>query len=392
MIKGCILPWIHLYGDVQGDYRLCCHISPSPGYKVGDYTQPISSVFNNDKYKKVRKQFLSNDIPAVCKKTCYDIEDLGGESNRQQVNRRFGNLSQLQDQTAKDGSVSNNPIYLDIRFGNKCNFKCRICGPYSSSTWFKDAKKVSQFKNASQQLEDYYTDSPDFWEYLAKIKQTVKYFYFAGGEPLLMDGHYKLLQWFIDNNKTDVELTYNTNLSTLTYKNHDVFELWKHFDNISLWPSVDGYKKHCAYSRTNFNWDTFITNLLKVKKYVNTVSCTTSIYSILTTPELIAQMKEYNISTYLSILDTPKHFDMRLLPNDIKNHINKKFDILKKKIPLNTSEKDNINKNIEYLNKDIENREKLLKKFKQFNNEVDNLNNTSFTNIYSELAEWYEKI
>ena len=118
-----------------------------------------------------------------------------------------------------------------------------------------------------------------------------------------MDGHYKLLQWFIDNNKTDVELTYNTNLSTLKYKNYDVFELWKNFKNVSLWPSVDGYKTHCQYSRTNFNWDTFESNLLKTKKYVNTVSSTTSIYSILTTPELIAHMKNLDISTYLSILD-----------------------------------------------------------------------------------------
>ena len=259
MVKGCILPWIHLFADIKGTYQLCCHIPMNDN--VGNHTQPISTIFNNDRYKEVRKEFLAGKIPKECKVPCYVKEELGGLSNRQQVNKRFQKYAKLQDYTNEDGSVNNNPIYLDIRFGNKCNFKCRICGPFASSAWFKDSEKISKFKNSSPQLEDYYTDSPDFWEYLDKIKDSVRYYYFAGGEPLLMDGHYKLLQWFIDNDKTDIELTYNTNLSTLNYKNHDVFELWKNFKNISLWPSVDGYKEHCEYGRTNFVWENFEKNL-----------------------------------------------------------------------------------------------------------------------------------
>lgn len=392
MIKGCILPWMHLYGDVSGKYRLCCHTDNKPESIMATYKDDISTIFNNDKYKSARKQFLSNKYPKECKKACYDIEELGGESNRQQVNKRFGRFANLQKHTKSDGSIVNHPIYLDIRFGNKCNFKCRICGPHSSSSWFKDSSKITNFKNYPAQLEDYYTDSPDFWDYLDKIKHSVKYFYFAGGEPLIMDGHYKLLQWFIDNNKTDVELTYNTNLSTLTYKTFDVFELWSHFDKVSLWPSVDGYKQHSEYERTNFNWNNFENNLLKVKKYVNTVSATTSVYSILTTPELIAHMKSLNISTHLTVVTNPSYLDIRLLPTNIKEKIIKKFTILINKVILNGSEKENISKTLSYLNKDIGNKDILLKEFKEYNTQVDSLNNTSFVKTYPELAEWYEKI
>jgi len=83
---------------------------------------------------------------------------------------------------------------------------------------------------------------------------------------------------------------------------------------------------------------------------------------------------------------------MRLLPDSIKDKINKKFDILKRKIPLNTSELETIDKNLSYLNRDIGNRDILLKDFKEYNTEVDSLNNTSFVKTYPELAEWYEKI
>ena len=134
-----------------------------------------------------------------------------------------------------------------------------------------------------------------------------------------MDGHYKVLQWLIDNNKTNVELTYNTNLSTLTYKNHNIFDLWSRFQKVSLWPSIDGYKEHCEYGRTNLKWSTFESNLEKVKNYVDTITCTTSIYSILTTPELIVYLKNLGLSTHLSILSYPFYLDMRLLPDKIKD-------------------------------------------------------------------------
>ena len=392
MIKGCILPWMHLYSTVDGQFNLCCHINTRSKNAMASYKDDISTIWNNEKYKKVRTDFLEGNPPISCKRTCYDVEKLGGISNRMQVNQRFAKFKKLQDFTQEDGSVKNNPIYLDIRFGNKCNFKCRICGPYSSSTWFKDASKISDFAGAPRQLEDYYTDNDDFWAYLDQIKDSIRYFYFAGGEPLIMDGHYKLLQWLIDNNKTNVELTYNTNLSTLTYKNHNVFELWKHFDNISLWPSVDGYKEHCTYSRTNFSWDKFENNLELVKQYVNTVSCALSIYSVESAPELIAYLNSNNISTYLSIVTDPIHFDCRILPLKFKNKIIKKYEFILKKLSLNTYESNNIEKTISYFKQDISNVGKLRQSFKKYNEEVDTLNGTSFIKIYPELAEWYETI
>jgi|TARA_Y100000004_G_scaffold47795_1_gene52587 organic radical activating enzyme len=392
MIKGCILPWIMLFGDVKGQYKLCCHIPTD--HKVGDHTQPISTIFNSERYKEVRREFLDGKIPEDCKVPCYAKEALGGLSNRQQVNKRFQRFSKLQEYTNKDGSVKNDPIYLDIRFGNKCNFKCRICGPRQSSGWFKDASKVTAFQKESQkpQLEDYYTDSPEFWEYLSKIKKSLKYIYFAGGEPLIMDGHYKVLEWLIENNKTEVELTYNTNLSTLTYKNYNVFDLWKNFNQVYLWPSVDGYKEHCEYGRTNFGWENFENNLLEVKQYVSTVSCCCSVYSIMTSPDLLVYLNKLNIKTYLSCLSHPEFQDMRLLPGFIKEKITKKFELVKEKLTLDGDQLGNIDTTLSYLNNDIENKSLKLKQFKTYNEEVDAINNTSFSKTYPELAEWYEAI
>ena len=84
--------------------------------------------------------------------------------------------------------------------------------------------------------------------------------------------------------------------------------------------------------------------------------------------------------------------DIRLLPENIKTKIIKKFNLLKRKMPLNQDEIINIDSNVNYLNNNIENKESLLKQFKQFNLEVDKINKTSFIKTFPELSEWYETI
>ena len=103
-------------------------------------------------------------------------------------------------------------------------------------------------------------------------------------------------------------------------------------------------------------------------------------------------MKTLGIATYLSILDFPPHCDMRLLPDNIKIKINRKFELLRRKFSFTSDQEENILSNIRYLNKNIEDKNTLLKKFKLYNEQVDHLNNTSFVKIYPELAEWYETI
>ena len=53
---------------------------------------------------------------------------------------KFQDYAYLFDKTENDGSLKSPPIYLDFRFGNLCNFSCRICGSDASSSWVKEHK------------------------------------------------------------------------------------------------------------------------------------------------------------------------------------------------------------------------------------------------------------
>ena len=291
-----------MYGSLQGTFFNCCHVefNASNPIILGNHTQTLSSIWNGDPAKQVRKKFLANDIPKECYEVCYRIEEKGGNSNRLQVNKRFANKSYLQDRTSEDGSVDNYPSYIDIRFGNLCNFKCRMCGPSASSSWYKDAK------TPRSGIIDYYTNNDQMWEDLQNFLPYIEDVYFAGGEPFVQDGHYKLLETLISSGfSSNVSLQYNTNLSYSKYKKYDLKSLWNSFKDVSLWPSIEGYKERAEYSRKGLIWGNFENNVKHFDDYISTFSSVISIFSIYSMPELIMWVKKHKKSYYGSLLQAP---------------------------------------------------------------------------------------
>ena len=76
-IKGCILPWIHLHGDIRGEYALCCHTDSyfvnNRVIRTGNHSQSPLEVWNGDAMKAARLKFLNDDYPEECS-VCYDKE------------------------------------------------------------------------------------------------------------------------------------------------------------------------------------------------------------------------------------------------------------------------------------------------------------------------------
>ena len=221
--KICILPWVHQFGTLSGSYGLCC-FSEYLG-TFGEGKSPLEA-FNDDYMKSTRLAMLAGEEVSPCK-VCYDWERSGVESPRQRMNKRFFKYTRLYDQTADDGSVKNPPIYIDFRFGNLCNFTCRMCGAISSSSWAREAKKHGYLEESAPNHYDHWTNNELFWKDIDKFKKYIKVIYFAGGEPFVQEGHYKLLEFLVKNECTDIELNYNTNLSyQRSLKSYDIEELW----------------------------------------------------------------------------------------------------------------------------------------------------------------------
>ena len=156
--------------------------------------------------------------------------------------------------------------YWDIRFSNLCNLKCRSCGHIFSSQWYQDQAKLAggNWKDRNTVLNYAGRTETDMWEQLLPHIDYVEQIYFAGGEPLLMEEHYRILDELVRKERFDVRLIYNTNFTHTDLKGQSVFEYWKLFDSVAVGASLDGSGKYAEYIRKGSEWDQIEKNRLEM--------------------------------------------------------------------------------------------------------------------------------
>jgi hypothetical protein len=82
------------------------------------------------------------------------------------------------------------------------------------------------------------------WTQLEPHLDYVEQIYFAGGEPLLMEEHYRILDELVRRKRFDVRLIYNTNFTHTDLKGNSVFEYWKQLN-----PNATEQQQRDAYER-----------------------------------------------------------------------------------------------------------------------------------------------
>jgi len=240
--KICPLPWVGAMVKPVGTFSSCC-------VQDDRITNPHSSlennslqeVRNNDYWKQLRKDLINGIEHPSCK-DCWHLEKNGNTSLRQirlDEFKYFLGDKLLELEVHDDGSLSDETIYFwDVRQTNLCNMKCIMCGPDYSSLWREELiRQHSQTGNAV--IDANQISKEDFFLDIQKGILDVEQFYFAGGEPLISDTHWKILELLIQNNRTDVRLSYNTNLLKTTFKGKNVLDYWKQFNSVRVGVSID---------------------------------------------------------------------------------------------------------------------------------------------------------
>jgi organic radical activating enzyme len=216
-------------------------------------------VWNGDAYKTMRTNMLEEKSCKECTK-CYEQEASGFMSMRNSTNKNFGQHIALVDQTKEDGMFEDFKLrYYDIRFSNLCNFTCRTCGGWFSSSWYTEEEQLYGKRNYPKIMFAGRTET-DMWKQLEPHIPYLEQVYFAGGEPMMMDEHYRILKELVKREMFDVKLIYNTNFSRLTLKDDNVLDYWKLFNNVSIGASLDGMAAHGEYIRKGTKWDQIVRN------------------------------------------------------------------------------------------------------------------------------------
>ena len=284
----CPLPWIHLATRPNGDVRVCCTANASgagitdekeaglvkeDGVAMNLRDHTIEEVFNSSHMRRTRLQMIKGEVPVSCKK-CFAEEEKGITSKRQWETREWAtrlDLQKLVKQTKEDGTVPVNVPYFDLRLGNLCQLKCIMCSPHDSSSWIKEWKlQYPQYKNEELVRDQGWNEEFDYtWykkgSFIESMKgqvENIQELYFAGGEPLLIPEHYKILEFLVEEGfAKDVNLRYNSNGLELPDK---LFELWQHFKEVRFNFSIDAYGQRNNYIRYPSQWEDVANNLKRL--------------------------------------------------------------------------------------------------------------------------------
>lgn len=328
--KFCILPWVSLEASPIGTVRPCCladeEIVNDTGNKFKLSDAKFSEIQNSRYMQNLRQQFLDGKMPLTCRK-CWSEESAGRKS------KRMHSLDRLKHSIDNcTWTVDANPlIFLDLKLGNICNLKCRICGAWSSSQfaveelhWTTPESRKKSY--AYQMLKDgaWPRENDVFWDQVNKSLDEIKYIEFTGGEPFMIQEHFNMLQGIVDKGIAhNVEIHYNTNGTQ--YPEHAV-DIWQHFKTVEIAVSIDDLGTRFEYQRTNAVWFDVLENLEKFRRLRQThaniqLQCcsTINVFNVRYIDQLAKFLADQEFDfVYWNIMHDAWYFSIASLPNDTK--------------------------------------------------------------------------
>jgi|APGre2960657373_1045057.scaffolds.fasta_scaffold02686_3 MoaA/NifB/PqqE/SkfB family radical SAM enzyme len=339
----CIIPWFGIETTPIGTVRPCClareEIIDDNGISFDLHSSTFDQIQNSQYMKDLRQQFLDNKRPPTCG-SCWNVEVAGHKSKRLQT------LESILARQVSEQTWTTNPIplkYVDLKLGNICNLKCRICGSFSSSQIaseslaslpshnvkgfpiIHDKKNMNEYKMLRQGA--WPRESAVFWDELEKVLGQIKKFDISGGEPFLIEEHFEMLRNMVVNGHShDTEIYYNSNGTVYPEQAEDI---WKDFQTVKIALSLDDIGARYEYQRSNGNWDVILSNLEKFRqlraRHGNIeleAGCTVSIYNVLYLVEILDCLQTQSLDfVHINFLHYNPMLSIANLPQTIKDQI-----------------------------------------------------------------------
>jgi MoaA/NifB/PqqE/SkfB family radical SAM enzyme len=301
--KICILPWISIETSPIGTARPCClaidEITKADGTKYSLRENTLEEIYHSEYMQDLRKEFLAGNKPKTCQR-CWDEEAAGRTSKR--INSRV-RLKEYYNSVDWSNVDPNQLWFIDLKLGNICNLKCRICGSWSSSKWAQEEINYTDQEHKTAGVEYNrkthlaYTffkegawprESKLFWDNLRTLLPNIKYLEFTGGEPFLIEQHFELLRYAVEQGYSkNIEIHYNTNGTVFP----DTYDLWEQFKHVEIALSIDNTGTRFEYERYGADWKEVQANIAKFtamrSSKISTQLCTTmNIQNVYYLPEL----------------------------------------------------------------------------------------------------------
>jgi len=338
--RFCVLPWVSLETSPIGTVRSCClaeeEIVDDAGNKFDLNTANFIDIQNSQYMQDLRQQFLDQKKPQACRK-CWREESAGRTSKRMHTLDRFKHMISDQDWT-----VAAKPLmFLDLKLGNICNLKCRICGSWSSSTFA--AEELANLPSDEDRKSNHHyhmlrqgawpRENPTFWSEIDQVVDQIQYIEFTGGEPFMIQEHFNLLQGLIDRGIAgNIEIHYNTNGTQCP---NQAEEIWRHFKTVEIAFSIDDVGDRFEYQRSNAIWNDVCSNISyfqEIRNRNNNIQlqvCTTvNVFNVYYLEEVANWISTQDFDfVYWNMMHEAYYFSISTLPETAKKSITKKLKL-----------------------------------------------------------------
>jgi len=309
----CVYKWGWSTIFLQNRTTSSCHRTASDSITPEDFDN-----FHNTPSKlKARQAMLDGNWPGGGCEYCKKIEDSGGISDRQDINR-IANKELIPVEITTDSRATIvSPTMVEVYFSNLCNMSCIYCGPKYSSTWEQEVRKHKLYTVDLDTLigdkDSYQKILAKFWEWLDKNASNIVKYNILGGEPFYQPELETNIAFFETHPCPKLNLTVFSNLKV----NHDKFvriltQLSRlveigHLASVQITCSLDCWGPQQEYVRTGLdliqwenNFDTLVKEFQKIEVQVHG---TMTSLTIKTMPDLVKKVNDIN--QYRTVESTP---------------------------------------------------------------------------------------
>jgi organic radical activating enzyme len=367
----CAAKWLDATIWLSEGFSTSCHHNPLHRINLDDLATNPSALHNTEQKRLERQAMLRGEQPSGCQ-YCWKIEnETSSFSDRVYKSYGIGQDNIIKLKLA--GLEDQNPQLrtLEISFDNVCNMACLYCNQSFSNKWDNDLKKFGPYININSETSNNYKNPKDqlppdeikkyvdaFWQWWPDLKKNLKWFRITGGEPLLNDNTWKIIE-DLANDKSSLHLMINTNLNHKPAIIEKLIEHKNMYPNMSLFTSLESMGPHAEYVRDGLDLELWKSNLLKlldngIKIHIMTTVNILSLDSITDFYEFCINLQAQgkSLSYDCNLLRYPRFLAIGNLSQELKDYYLEKlsawFETNANRI---TNEKYQIEKLIDYIKK-----------------------------------------
>lgn len=259
----CVMPFVHTFVTYK-DIGPCCAYTNNPKL------DSPKEYWLSKQLEKIKKDMLNNVKNNGCN-ICWKKEERGYSSLRNHSNEIYKDY--IED--IKRGIKYDSPFFIDLRLGNLCNLKCRMC----NSDW--SSQIADEILNNPNELWHSTPNSKiseiddNTWQLLDTWIPYVKRVFMTGGEPTIIKKNLEYIKKIIGSNYAkNIELIFTTNATNI---NKEFLHLAKNFKKVHFAVSIDGIGKLASYIRYPSNWTRIKENLQLIAQEDFGISINTTI-------------------------------------------------------------------------------------------------------------------